>query len=201
MSLSPAAADVVKMAQGVSDDVVLAYIQNSPAPFNLSADNLIYLQDVGLSSVVVTAMINHDKSLPAQNINNQQLYVPANPGQPGLAAPPAGSGPLPAYVGNPPEDVSYFYNDLSPYGTWVNLDQYGWCWQPDGGVHQQPVASLLRFGPLGLLGRGLVLEFGLFLGLGAVPLRPLDPAQSRRLGLVSGSGLGTGVGDLARRRK
>ena len=29
-----------------------------------------------------------------------------------------------------PPDVSYFYNDLSPYGSWVNLEGYGWCWQP-----------------------------------------------------------------------
>ena len=29
-----------------------------------------------------------------------------------------------------PAEVSYFYNDLSPYGTWVSLEGYGWCWQP-----------------------------------------------------------------------
>jgi hypothetical protein len=34
------------------------------------------------------------------------------------------------YVSSPPADVSYFYNDLSPYGTWVQLDGVGWCWQP-----------------------------------------------------------------------
>ena len=26
--------------------------------------------------------------------------------------------------------MSYFYNNLSPYGTWVSLEGYGWCWQP-----------------------------------------------------------------------
>lgn len=125
VDLSAPAADVVKMAQGgVGDAVVLAYVQNMQAPFNLSADNIIYLQDVGLSSDVVTAMINHDKNLPAQNNYNQQLYAPAMPAQPAVSTPP------PTSVGDAPEDVGYFYNDLSPYGTWVNLDQYGWCWQP-----------------------------------------------------------------------
>ena len=129
VSLSAAAADVVKMAQGgVGDDVVLAYIQNSQAPFNLSADNVVYLGDIGFSPAVITAMLDHDKSLPAQNNYNQQLYTPANPGQP--AAPPAGSTPPPAYVSDAPDDVGYFYNDLAPYGSWVNLDDYGWCWQP-----------------------------------------------------------------------
>jgi len=30
----------------------------------------------------------------------------------------------------PPPEVNYFYNDLSPYGTWVYLEGSGWCWQP-----------------------------------------------------------------------
>ena len=43
-NLSPGAAEVVKLASsGVSDDVVLAYIQNSQAAFNLFADDVLYL--------------------------------------------------------------------------------------------------------------------------------------------------------------
>jgi hypothetical protein len=38
--------------------------------------------------------------------------------------------PAPAYVSSPPVEVSYFYDSLSPYGTWVQLDGVGWCWQP-----------------------------------------------------------------------
>ena len=33
-------------------------------------------------------------------------------------------------VSTPPADVAYFYNDLAPYGTWVDLPGAGWCWQP-----------------------------------------------------------------------
>lgn len=29
-----------------------------------------------------------------------------------------------------PETVQVYYPELSPYGTWVDLDGYGWCWQP-----------------------------------------------------------------------
>ena len=44
--------------------------------------------------------------------------------------PPQVAAPPPDYVTTAPADVSYFYNDLSPYGTWVSLDGVGWCWQP-----------------------------------------------------------------------
>ncbi len=26
--------------------------------------------------------------------------------------------------------VSYFYDDLAPYGTWIEYSRYGWCWVP-----------------------------------------------------------------------
>lgn len=29
-----------------------------------------------------------------------------------------------------PVTSNYFYDTLSPYGTWVDLPGYGWCWQP-----------------------------------------------------------------------
>jgi len=49
-----------------------------------------------------------------------QVRVPA--ASPAMAAP--------AYVGNPPRAVSYFYSDLKPYGAWVTVEGLGWCWQP-----------------------------------------------------------------------
>jgi hypothetical protein len=44
---------------------------------------------------------------------------------------------------------------------------------------------------------GLVLEFLLFVGLGAIPLRSLVPVSQLRLVVVSRSHVGTGVGLLA----
>jgi hypothetical protein len=124
-------------SSGVGDDVVLAYIQNCQAPFNLSADNVLYLKDVGLSPQLTSAMLSHDSALRGQ----PQQYAPAAPApvEPPPAAPmapapaaqpPPVAAPPPAYVTSAPADVGYFYNDLSPYGTWVSLEGYGWCWQP-----------------------------------------------------------------------
>jgi hypothetical protein len=117
-SLAPAAAEVAKLvAAGTTEDVVLAYVQNAPGPFNLSADNVLYLKDLGVASSVITAMLNHDSALRSQA-----------PAQEMAPQPPA--APAPVYVNNPPPDVGYFYNDLAPYGTWADLPGYGWCWQP-----------------------------------------------------------------------
>jgi hypothetical protein len=155
VNLSPGSAEVVRLAgSGVGDDVVLAYIRNSQAAFNLTADDVLYLKDIGLSPEVTSAMLTHDSALRGQ----PQQYAPAAPAVPetpppaaapasapltydwqpsGTPTAPAPAAPVaqavappPAYVTTAPADVSYFYNDLSPYGTWVSLEGYGWCWQP-----------------------------------------------------------------------
>src|SRR5258706_1344553 len=65
--LSPAALEAIRLSEsGVGEEVVVAYIQNSQASFNLSADHLLYLKDLGLSPAVVTAMLTHDNALRTQ---------------------------------------------------------------------------------------------------------------------------------------
>ena len=133
--LSPAAADVINLAEsGVTDDVVLAYIRNSKSTFNLTADHVVYLKDLGFSPEVLSAMITHDTDLQAQG--PVQYSAPTNtapvappPAEPIQEPLPVAEQPAPLYV-EPPADVGYFYNDLAPYGSWVVLDGYGWCWQP-----------------------------------------------------------------------
>ena len=67
LKLSRPARDVVKMAaSGVPDDVIKAYIDNAPSAFNLSADNIIHMQGVGVSGAVTSEMLGHDKKLTDQ---------------------------------------------------------------------------------------------------------------------------------------
>ncbi len=88
-SLSPSAAEVVRLAQsGVGNDVVLAYIKNSRAPFNLSSENILTLKNQGISSSVVTAMLTHDGTL--RNQNQGQTVATA---QTGTAAPATSASP------------------------------------------------------------------------------------------------------------
>ena len=137
------------MAQaGTSDDVLAAYIKNSTSTFDLTADQILYLRDIGLSSPVITAMLGRDSELknqPTSYTYDQKLYPPTAPPPaapaPVEAPPPApepapvpaptvAQAPPPVYVASPPPDVGYFYDNLQPYGTWVQLDGVGWCWQP-----------------------------------------------------------------------
>ena len=76
VNLSPGAAEVVRLAgSGVGDDVVLAYIQSSQATFNLTADDVLYLKDIGVSPQVTSAMLSHDSARQGQ----PQQNAPAAP--------------------------------------------------------------------------------------------------------------------------
>src|ERR1051326_1899912 len=100
-AVSPAVSEVLRLAQsGVSEDVVTAYINNSPAPFNLSSDQILYVRDLGLSSQVITAMLNRDASLR----NQPQPSQPAPEPQPAPApdAPPPHKPPPPPPHRPPP---------------------------------------------------------------------------------------------------
>lgn len=139
------------MAQGgVSDHVLLAYIKNSPAPFKLTAEHILYLRDLGISEELITAMINRDKELKENAVYTepvpvqpaQTAPVPAAPESPApdnasvVAAPPINQS---AEVTGPPTTevtYNYFYSSLAPYGTWIEVDNYGWCWRPTVAVVQ-----------------------------------------------------------------
>lgn len=156
-SYNPQIGEVVKLAQaGVGDSILMAYVTNSPTAFQLSSDDVVYLNDLGVPQTVINAMLQRDQSLnatvaqaPAQTAD-QSGYVNVTPAPlpqstdqnaqevPDTTAPmEAATPPL-----NPPADAvddaeqapngsySYFYDSLSPYGNWINVNGYGPCWQP-----------------------------------------------------------------------
>ncbi|HEY5232173.1 MAG TPA: DUF6600 domain-containing protein [Verrucomicrobiae bacterium] len=109
-------AQVVRLAQtGVNEAVILAFINNSGSPFNLTADQIIYLKDLGLPDDAVTAMIQRDQQLGAT-----------------ATAAPAPDTTTQTETPEQPAEVTqnYFYDTLSPYGNWVDVEGYGLCWQP-----------------------------------------------------------------------
>ena len=141
---------VVRMLQsGVDESVVLAYVYNSNVPFSLNSDQIIYLNDLGASSTVVTAMIQHDQQLgvamnpqpspPPQEQPQDPGPPPEITGQPPGEMPPdqmpPDGTPPPFDETNQPPDQSSFYGALAPYGAWVSLPGYGLCWQPCAGVY------------------------------------------------------------------
>ena len=125
--------EVIKLAQsGVDETVILAYVTNSPAVFTLGAEEIVYLNDLGVANSVTTAMIQHDQALKSAWANAAPAVAPVIE-QPVAAAPTYVNPPTPApAVESQPVYVSdnYFSDTLSPYGTWVEVDGYGRCWRP-----------------------------------------------------------------------
>src|SRR4051812_35729063 len=51
---SPGLAEVIKLVQaGVSEEVTRAYVSNSLQPFNVSSDQIVYLNDLGVSTDLI----------------------------------------------------------------------------------------------------------------------------------------------------
>jgi hypothetical protein len=123
-------AQVVKLVQaGVDAGVIQSYISNCPSAFNLDADKIIALTDAGLPGDLVNAMFAHDKNFLA-SLPTAATAAPPSPPAAVVTSPPP---PAETVTSPPPQEitVNYFYNNLSPYGSWVEIDGYGRCWRPN----------------------------------------------------------------------
>src|SRR5688572_22109568 len=111
--------EVIDMAKnGVSEDVMLAYVENRDDTYDLDADDIKYLYDVGVPDKVVVAMIERPAEVSTvalvkdeahQNLRDYSTVMDPPDGEP---------------------DISYFYTALAPYGTWIKTEAYGHAWQP-----------------------------------------------------------------------
>jgi hypothetical protein len=153
---SPATAEIIKLANaGVEESVMLSFVTNSVGTFNLRAEEIIYLNDIGIPSGVVTAMLQRDHLLQASSdltvtpseaepsgVNLPTYPSDAIPEQPVNVAEPSApifdSSPayastdytIPADTEPSPTDYADYYDALAPYGSWVDVAGYGRCWQP-----------------------------------------------------------------------
>jgi len=160
---SPALAEIIKLVQaGVSEQVILSYVTNSTEVFRADSDSIVYLNDLGVTTPVITAIIQHDASPDSRaRVASANAIKPLPPGV-SLTTPATGvyppasanigpwpggnvgavpatneqaSAALPPAVETAPpatDSVSadYFYDNLAPYGSWVDVDGYGLCWRP-----------------------------------------------------------------------
>ncbi len=136
IALPPQLAEIVRLAEsGLSDEVLIAYIDKSDAVYPISADEILYLRDLGISSSVLAVLLEHRAAAQGQAAQSAppptvpQLGTETNPANLAEQSPTdlgtGGAAGAPAIV-----DDNSFYNELSPYGTWLELPGYGWCWQP-----------------------------------------------------------------------
>jgi hypothetical protein len=150
---SPQLQEIVKLTQAkMSDDVILAYIRNSGASYNLSADDILYLNSQGVSQPVISALLQSKSSAapapsPAPATTPSPVVAPTTPAPPvspspgspypGQVSPYPGeamTAPAPPPTTAPPPgpemSLSYFQTQLAPYGAWVDIPGTGPCWVP-----------------------------------------------------------------------
>jgi len=142
---SPQLAEVIKLVQaGIDGPVLTSYITNATAPFDISAEAIIYLNDLGVPNETILTMMQRDYALGYTVAPNPPpAALPATmPDTNAIAdvtntAPEVAGGPAvpdePAAVIEEPAPVASvtdFYDTLSPYGTWIDIEGYGRCWQP-----------------------------------------------------------------------
>ena len=130
-----AVGEVLKLrSAGMSEDTIVAFIQSRNENYDLSADAMLRLRDQGVSASVLNAMLSSGKapSAPTAAVSPAQIVAPA----PQVAAPtttmsqPAAAAPAAVSPATTSPDVAYFYQELSPYGRWILVEDGRWCWQP-----------------------------------------------------------------------
>ena len=155
---------------GVDEEVLLKHIQNSPESFGIGSESIVFLTDLGAPGHVISAMMDRDAE-----IQSGQASLPLEPsarepwpamGTVAEVAPTAeassASATLPLEVAEasltdtPAQEISvdYFQDYLGPYGTWIEVPEYGLCWQPTVAI------SAPGWKPYGDRGRWVYTDFG-----------------------------------------
>jgi len=124
VQLPSVVSEVIKLHQAnISDDTILAYISNSAPGYALNADQIIYLQQQGLSSPIITAILNQGHGGTVM----VSAPAPASTPAPAPVAPPASSAPAAVTSSAPapvptstvtyvqPAPVTYYYPAAPTY--------------------------------------------------------------------------------------
>ncbi len=154
--LSSPTREVIKLHEALmSDEVLLTYVQTSKQPFFLNAESMIYLKDIGVSETIIALMLERDQQhgLSADSLassaGNQELeggdLATATPASSSVENSPQGpiegsvntygfnskvTSPGPSTTTTTTVTTEYFQEQLEPYGAWVHVTDYGWCWRP-----------------------------------------------------------------------
>jgi len=121
--LAPALEEVVKLSKaGVSDAVTLAYVQTSGMSYSLNAQDILRLQEQGVSPQVVTAMLerNGEVRRATEAVNQAQAIANASKPQPTATATPP-----PVVETAPASTVSVTYFGSRPVSYYPSYAYYG----------------------------------------------------------------------------
>jgi hypothetical protein len=144
-NLSPGLQEVVKLSKAqMGDDVIVGYINKSGTTFHLTADDIVYLKDQGVSQPVIAALLQPQVAAPAPAANPAPAPAPQPVPSPQFApAPQAAPAAVVQQPGPPPGapapevNFNYFHDQLAPFGAWINVGGTLY-WRPDSALRANP---------------------------------------------------------------
>lgn len=122
---------ILQLAQAkVGDDTIIAYIKNSGNSYGLNADQIIYLRQQGISSAVITAMLNQPK--PGVAVAAPTTSAPQATSSTATVAPAVTyvqTVPATTYYYSMPDMTYYYYQPYyyPAYGCYPGVSlSFGW---------------------------------------------------------------------------
>ena len=92
--LSYAASDVLKLSQaGISESVIMNYVESSGLSYDLKPEQVIYLRNEGVSDIVINTMIDQKRKAQTDSTQQATTETPVAQTQP-IVAPPVIACPL-----------------------------------------------------------------------------------------------------------
>jgi hypothetical protein len=137
VQLSFGVPDVLKLSQAqVSEDTIIAYVQASGRSYGgMSASEIVYLHEQGVSDSVVNAMLNQGKQLTAaaaqttQQASVTQATTEAN-ATTSAAQSPQAYGPTPVTPAQPAPATVYVAPNAPPVVDYGYYPSYGYYYPP-----------------------------------------------------------------------
>jgi hypothetical protein len=124
LSLPPLLDQVVKLSQSGTDEAVIrAYVEKAAPPYRITGNEIVQLRDLGISQGVIMSLIEHSQTADASSVT--EVTTPQTQPQPQAQMQTNAQTEVASA-----EAATEFYDTLSPYGTWVDVQGYGLCWQP-----------------------------------------------------------------------
>lgn len=128
-----------------ADDIV--YLQQNGVPQPVISTMLAHDSTLAQGQAPSSPQYTQPPTYPqSQNYDNSQNYNQAPPPDQTAQVNPPDVAAYGSYGTQPysdqsvqvmqvapdqaPPQVASFYDELRPYGTWIYLEGYGWCWQP-----------------------------------------------------------------------
>ncbi|MCX6907472.1 MAG: hypothetical protein NTY01_05460 [Verrucomicrobia bacterium] len=125
--------EVIKLQNaGFAEDTIVSYIKGKNINYDISADDAISLKQRGVSAAVLNVMLASGGSASAPMTPSPAPVPQVQPSSP-VAVPSPQIVAQPVVAAQPAysSDVGYFYQELSPHGRWIRIEDNQWYWQPN----------------------------------------------------------------------